>query len=134
MSTPGTLQAVADLRRCLQTQDYAGAGRLIRLPATLDGLTALAAQAGEARAEADGARREAAEARLAEAERARVQAEIGPLLEELIGVLAEALGVPFAPLCVTCRRSLGRGRRNCRGCGTRDARAAEWPTPRRDAA
>ena len=109
MTAPAPLQAVADLRRCLQGQDYAGAERLIRLPAALDGLAALAAQAGQARREADEARREAAALRLGEAERARVQAQVGPLLEQVIGVLAEAL--------------LER----------RDAEAAEWPAPRRAA-
>jgi hypothetical protein len=107
----------------MQARDHAGVARLVELPATLDGLTELTAQALALRAEADEARREAAAARLAEAERARVQAEIGPLLEELIGVLAGAMGVSLVPLCITCRRPLRRCR-NCPYCGTRDARSA----------
>ncbi len=91
MSTPGPLQAVADLRRCLRDQDHAGAERLIGLPATLAGLDELTGQALTACLEADKAWREAAAVQRAEAERALVQARIGPLLEELIGVLAGAL-------------------------------------------
>ncbi len=133
MSTPGPLQAISDLRRCLQAGDRAGVARLVTLPATLDGLTELAGQAAALRAEAAEARMEAAEARLYEAERARVQAVIGPLLDEVIGVLAEALGASRGPVCVSCKRALGR-HRTCPYCGTRDARSAGWPASRSDAA
>ena len=124
MSTPDPLAAIAGLRHCVQAGDYAGAALRVSQPAVLDAITGLAAYAAEQRAEACEARREAAASRLTEAERARVQAEIGPLIEELIGVLAEAMGVPLSPLCIGCRRAMGRGRRNCRRCGMQDARAA----------
>ena len=121
MSTPDALQAIAGLRHCVQSGDYAGAALRVSQPAVLDAIAGLAAVAQAERESADEARREAAAVRLGDAERARVQAEVGPLLEELIGVLAGAMGVKLGPLCITCRRSLRR-RRSCPYCGTRDAR------------
>lgn len=133
MSAPDPIAAIAGLRRCVQAGDYAGAALRVAQPAALDAIAGLAVYAAEQRADADEARREAAAARLAEAERARVHAVIAPLLDEVIGVLAEALGASRGPVCVSCRRALGR-HRNCPYCGTRDARAPGLPVLRTEAA
>lgn len=134
MSAPDPVAVIAGLQHCVQAGDYAGAVLRVAQPAVLDAIAGLAVYAAEQRAEADTARREAAAVRLGEAERARVHAVIAPLLDEVIGVLAEAMGVPASALCAGCRCTLGRGRRNCRRCGLRDARSAGWPSSRSEAA
>ncbi len=65
MSAPNPIQAVADLRRCMQARDFAGVTRLACSPAALAGLDELAAAAENERRAADEARREAASLRFA---------------------------------------------------------------------
>jgi hypothetical protein len=89
--TADPLQAIADLRRCMQAGDYAGAARLVTQRATLDGLNALAGPAWMS--EAERAYRQSAAVWRAEHEaslRRQQERDVRALVALIAGVLREA--------------------------------------------